>query len=150
MVVYYFYIQKGISAALLQQVSKEIKAQKQLFILDACQSAGALETIAAARGAAEEKAIAQLARSTGTQWLTASGSEQFASEFSQLGHGSFTYCLLEAFKGAADQGDKKLTVKELDAYLQTKVPEVTQKYKGTPQYPASYSYGNDFPIIIIK
>jgi WD40 repeat protein len=142
--------QKGISAALLQQVSKEIKAQKQLFILDACQSAGALETIAAARGAAEEKAIAQLARSTGTQWLTASGSEQFASEFSQLGHGSFTYCLLEAFKGAADQGDKKLTVKELDAYLQTKVPEVTQKYKGTPQYPASYSYGNDFPIIIIK
>ncbi|MFM2363502.1 MAG: hypothetical protein RLZZ316_2404 [Bacteroidota bacterium] len=142
--------QKGISAVLLQQLSKEIKAQKQLFILDACQSAGALETLAAARGAAEEKAIAQLARSTGTQWLTASGSEQFASEFSQLGHGSFTYCLLEAFKGAADQGDKKLTVKELDAYLQTKVPEVTQKYKGTPQYPASYSYGNDFPIIIIK
>ncbi|MEN9571561.1 MAG: hypothetical protein RL172_2792 [Bacteroidota bacterium] len=143
-------LQKGFSAAALQQMSKDIKAQKQLFILDACQSAGALTTIAAARGAAEEKAIAQLARSTGTQWLTASGSEQFASEFAQLGHGSFTYCLLQAFKGDADQGDKKLTVKELDAYLQAKVPEVTQQYKGTPQYPASYSYGNDFPIIIIK
>ncbi|MBL0359269.1 MAG: caspase family protein [Chitinophagaceae bacterium] len=142
--------QKGFSAAALQQMSKDIKAQKQLFILDACQSAGALEVVAAARGAAEEKAIAQLARSTGTQWLTASGSEQFASEFSQLGHGSFTWCLLEAFKGDADQGDKKLTVKELDAYLQNKVPEITQKFKGTPQYPASYSYGNDFPIIIIK
>jgi len=142
--------QKGFSAAALQQLSKDIKAQKQLFILDACQSAGALETVAAARGAAEEKAIAQLARSTGTQWLTASGSEQFASEFAQLGHGAFTWCLLQAFKGEADQGDKKLTVKELDAYLQTKVPEVTQQYKGTPQYPASYSYGNDFPIIIIK
>jgi hypothetical protein len=142
--------QKGFSAAALQQMSKDIKAQKQLFILDACQSAGALEVVASSRGAAEEKAIAQLARSTGTQWLTASGSEQFASEFSQLGHGSFTYCLLEAFKGEADQGDKKLTVKELDAYLQNKVPEITQKYKGTPQYPASYSYGNDFPIIIIK
>ncbi len=142
--------QKGFSAAALQQMSKEIKAQKQLFILDACQSAGALEAVAGSRGAAEEKAIAQLARSTGTQWLTASGSEQFASEFSQLGHGSFTYCLLEAFKGDANPGDKKLTVKQLDAYLQTKVPEITQKYKGTPQYPASYSYGNDFPIIIIK
>jgi len=142
--------QKGFSAAALQQMSKDIKAQKQLFILDACQSAGALEVVTGIRGAAEEKAIAQLARSTGTQWLTASGSEQFASEFSQLGHGSFTYCLLEAFKGEADQGDKKLTVKELDAYLQNKVPEITQKYKGTPQYPASYSYGNDFPIIIIK
>ncbi|MGB4935721.1 MAG: caspase family protein [Ferruginibacter sp.] len=142
--------QKGFSAAALQQMSKDIKAQKQLFILDACQSAGALEAVAGARGAAEEKAIAQLARSTGTQWLTASGSEQYASEFSQLGHGSFTYCLLEGFKGEADQGDKKLTVKELDAYLQNKVPEITQKYKGTPQYPSSYSYGNDFPIIIIK
>ena len=142
--------QKGFSADALKEMSKDIKAQKQLFILDACQSAGALETIASARGAAEEKAIAQLARSTGTQWLTASGSEQFASEFSQLGHGSFTYCLLEAFKGDTNPADKRLTVKQLDAYLQTKVPEITQKYKGTPQYPASYSYGNDFPIIIIK
>ena len=142
--------QKGFSAVELQQMSKDIKAQKQLFILDACQSAGALNTIVSARGAAEEKAIAQLARSTGTYWLTASSSEQFASEFAQLGHGSFTYCLLQAFKGDANLGDNKLTVKILDAYLQTKVPEITQKYKGTVQYPVSYSYGNDFPITIIK
>ena len=143
--------QKGISAADMQQFSKNIKAQKQLFILDACQSAGAIDQIVAARGAAEEKAIAQLARSTGTHWLTASGSEQYASEFKQLGHGTFTYVLLEALSGKADiGGDKKVTVKELDAYLQEKVPEITAKYKGTPQYPSSYSYGNDFPIIIVN
>jgi uncharacterized caspase-like protein len=142
--------QKGLSAASLQQFSKDIKAQKQLYILDACQSAGALDNIVALRGGAEEKAIAQLARSTGTHWLTASGSSQFASEFSQLGHGAFTYCLLEALKGGADNGDKKISIKELDTYLQLKVPEVTQKYKGTAQYPASYGYGNDFPIIIFK
>jgi hypothetical protein len=142
--------QKGFSAVELQQMSKDIKAQKQLFILDACQSAGALNSVVSARGAAEEKAISQLARATGTYWLTASSSEQFASEFSQLGHGSFTYCLLQAFKGDANPGDKKLTVKILDAYLQTKVPEITQKYKGTVQYPVSYSYGNDFPIIMVK
>jgi len=142
--------QKGLSAASLQQFSKDIKAQKQLYILDACQSAGALDNIVAFRGAAEEKAIAQLARSTGTHWLTASGSSQFATEFSQLGHGAFTYCLLEALKGGADNGDKKISIKELDTYLQLKVPEVTEKYKGTAQYPASYGYGNDFPIIIIK
>ena len=98
-----------------------------------------------------EKAIAQLARATGTHWLTASGSEQFASEFAQLGHGAFTYVLLEALKGGADKGgDKRITVKELDAYLQEQVPEVTAKHKGTPQYPASYGYGNDFPIFILK
>ncbi|CAL1520894.1 caspase family protein [Chitinophaga sp. MM2321] len=140
----------GFSASLLQQYSKEIKAQKQLFILDACQSAGALENVIGARGALEEKAIAQLARSTGTHWLTASGSEQFASEFGQLGHGAFTWCILQALKGEADNGDKKLTIKELDAYLQHKVPDVTEKHRGSPQYPASYSYGNDFPFFIVK
>lgn len=142
--------QKGLSANELQQYSKDIKAQKQLFILDACQSAGALEQVVAARGAAEEKAIAQLARSTGTYWLTASGSTQFASEFTQLGHGSFTYILLEALRGKADTGDKKITVKEVDTYLQEQVPILTAKYKGTPQYPASYGYGNDFPVGIVK
>ena len=142
--------QKGLSANQLQQFSKDIKAQKQLFILDACQSAAALEHVVAARGAPEEKAIAQLARATGTYWLTASGSEQFASEFTQLGHGAFTYVLLEAISGKADTGDKKITVKEIDSYLQEQVPEVTAKYKGTPQYPASYGYGNDFPIGLVK
>ena len=143
--------QKGLSANQLQQFSKDIKAQKQLFILDACQSAGALDQIVAARGAAEEKAIAQLARATGTHWLTASGSEQFASEFAQLGHGTFTYVLLEALSGKADTGgDKKITVKELDAYLQEQVPEITAKYRGTPQYPSSYGFGNDFPIGVVK
>jgi WD40 repeat protein len=142
--------EKGLSAAVLQQYSKDIRAQKQLYILDACQSAGALDNIVALRGAAEEKAIAQLARSTGTHWLTASGSSQFASEFTQLGHGAFTYCLLEAFKGGADNGDRKITVKEMDAYLQNKVPEVTQKYRGAVQYPSSYGYGNDFPLIMVR
>ena len=142
--------QKGLSSSLMQQYSKEIKAQKQLFILDACQSAGALDQVAM-RGAAEEKAIAQLARATGTHWLTASGSEQFASEFKQLGHGTFTYVLLEALNGKADKGnDRKITVKEIDAYLQEMVPEVATKYRGTPQYPASYGFGNDFPIGIVK
>jgi WD40 repeat protein len=142
--------QQGLGAAFLQQYSKEIKAQKQLFLLDACQSAGALQQTATARGAAEERAIAQLARATGTHWITASGSEQFASEFAQLGHGTFTYALLEAMKGKADNGDKRITVKEIDAYLQAVVPELTAKYKGTPQYPASFGFGNDFPVGVVR
>lgn len=136
---------KAISSQQLLELSKNIPAQKQLFILDACQSAGALQTIAM-RGAAEEKAIAQLARSTGTHWLTASGSEQFATEFSELGHGAFTYTLLKGLDGAADTGDANISVNELKAFLESEVPEVTAKYKGTPQYPSSYGYGNDFPV----
>ncbi len=141
--------QKGIPAAELQDFSKNIRAQKQLFILDACQSAGALEAVAS-RGVAEEKAIAQLARSTGTHWLTASGSEQYAEEFSQLGHGVFTYALLQGLQGGADSGDHQITVNKLKAYLETAVPELTQKYKGAVQYPASYGFGNDFPVEVVK
>lgn len=139
---------QALSSTELQELSRQIPAQKQLFILDACQSAGALEGVAA-RGAAEQKAIAQLARSSGTHWLTATGSEQFASEFEQLGHGAFTYVLLQGLDGRADSGDGRVSVKELSAYLETEVPEVTQKHKGTPQFPSSYSFGQDFPIGLI-
>ncbi|UZR97745.1 beta-propeller domain-containing protein [Chondrinema litorale] len=142
---------KGISAEELEAFSLNLKAQKQLFIFDACQS-GAMAEMLAMRGAAEEKAIAQLARSTGTYWLAATGSDQFATEFATLGHGLFTYAVLEGLKGAADgaSADKKITVKELSAYLDEKVPELSEKYKGSLQFPTIYGYGNDFPITIIK
>jgi WD40 repeat protein len=142
--------EKGISATSLKQYAQEINAQKQVFILDACQSAGALETVAV-RGAAEEKAIAQLARSTGTFWITATGSNQFATEFEKLGHGIFTYALLEGINGAGDaNADKKLTVRELSTFIENKVPELSEKYKGSAQFPSAYSFGNDFPIVTYK
>ncbi|MCB1105222.1 MAG: caspase family protein [Opitutaceae bacterium] len=139
---------RGLSSARLQALSQTIPAQKQLFVLDACQSAGALAGLSQ-RGAAEEKAIAQLARSTGTHWLTASGSQQFATEFSELGHGAFTYTLLQALAGRADTGDGRVTVNELKAYLETTVPELTAKFKGSIQYPASYGFGQDFPVALV-
>jgi WD40 repeat protein len=140
--------EKGISAEEIKTYATRINAQKQIFILDACQSAGALETVAT-RGAVEEKAIAQMARSTGTFWITASGTEQFATEFEKLGHGVFTYALLEGVKGSADaNGDHKLTIRELSTYIENKVPELSEQFKGLSQFPSAYSFGNDFPIVV--
>ncbi|HRH48695.1 MAG TPA: caspase family protein [Panacibacter sp.] len=139
---------KGIAAKLLQQYAIDIPAQKQLFILDACQSAGAFETMLSADGN-QQKSIAVVARSTGTHWIAASGAQQFANEFSSLGHGAFTYVLLEALKGAASN-NKMITVNNLKNYLQQTVPELMRKYHGAAQYPASYGLGNDFPVEIIK
>ena len=144
----------AISASELQAFSKDLKAQKQLFIFDACQSGGLVEELAsheASRGALEERAIAQLARSTGTYWIAASGSQQFASEFSTLGHGLFTYTILQGLEGGADgNNDHKITVEELSAYVKNKLPEFSEKYKGEVQYPNSFGYGMDFPIFILK
>ncbi len=140
--------QKGIPSGLLQQYAIDIQAQKQLFILDACQSAGAFEAMLSNNGD-QQKSIAVVARSTGTHWMAASGAQQYANEFSQLGHGAFTYVLLEALKGSA-ASDKMITVNGLKSYLQQGVPELMKKYSGTLQYPASYGFGNDFPVEIIK
>jgi hypothetical protein len=139
---------QGLAAKALQAYSKSIAAQKQVFLLDACQSSTAIADLVASRSFATEKAIAQLARSTGTHWLCATGSEQLASEFAQLGHGSFTYCLLNAINGSDTDG--KLTINEIKAKLEVAVPEITAKYKGTAQYPSSYGKGQDFPLFITK
>jgi len=139
---------KAIPAKLLQQYAIDIAARKQLFILDACQSAGAFNEMLQADGD-QQKSIAVVSRSTGTHWMAASGAQQYANEFSQLGHGAFTYVLLEALKGSA-AADKMITVNGLKNYLQQGVPELMKKYSGTLQYPASYGFGNDFPVEIVK
>ncbi|MEQ6122532.1 caspase family protein [Reichenbachiella sp. MALMAid0571] len=145
------YREKGISAEELKQYCSKIAAQKQVVILDACQSGGAVETFAK-RGVASEKAMLQLARSAGTVLLASTGSEQYATEFSELGHGVFTYALIEGMAGKADgsNDDKKVTIKELESYLNDRIPELTELHKGTVQYPMSWSRGQDFPMVIVK
>lgn len=142
---------KGISSAELQELTRKIKAQKQLIIFDACQSGEAVELLAT-RGSAEQKAIVQLARSAGVAILAASGSEQLATEVAELGHGIFTYALVEALNGKSEHTSevRKVTVNQIRTYLEDRVPELTQKYRGKPQYPTGYCKGQDFPISIAK
>jgi len=139
----------AIEASRLQEKLKQIAALKQLVIIDACQSGGSVELLAS-RGAAEEKALAQLSRSTGIHVLAAAGSEQFAVEFEELGHGLFTYVLLEGLKGGADGAPKdgKVTIFELKSYIDDQVPELSKKYKNQMQFPYTFSRGQDFPISI--
>jgi WD40 repeat protein len=141
-------VQKGIAAKALQQYAIDIQAQKQLFILDACQSAGAFEAMLSNDGN-QQKSIAVVARSTGTHWMAASGSQQFANEFSQLGHGAFTYVLLQALQGAGAI-NKLVTVNGLKNFLQLNVPALMKKYHGIEQHPSSYGYGIDFPVGVVK
>jgi uncharacterized caspase-like protein len=141
----------AIEASIVQQKLNEIKALKQLVVMDACQSGSSVETLAM-RGAVEEKALAQLSRSAGIHILASSGSDQLSAEFASLKHGVFTYLILEALNGQADglPADGKITIYELKAFLDDQVPELTRKLKGKPQYPHTFSRGQDFPIILNK
>ncbi|MBS1491786.1 MAG: hypothetical protein JSS93_14790 [Bacteroidetes bacterium] len=53
-------------------------------------------------------------------------------------------------KGKAANNENRITVKGLSAYVEERVPELSEKYKGTAQYPSGYSFGNDFPIVVVK
>ena len=141
--------EKGISAAQLRDISQRIEARKQLLILDACEAGGMVDTFAI-RGAAEEKAMAQLARSAGIVVLAATGAEQLARESKDLEHGLFTHVLLQGVEGGADgsPSDGKITVFELGSYVDDQLPEINKQYSGQPQYPAVYMRGQDFPVAV--
>jgi len=142
---------KGFSADELLNISKEIVAQKQIYVLDACQSGGALNALAV-RGVAQEKSMAQLARSSGTFILTASQDFEYANEASSLKHGLFTYAILEILNGTASDvaKDETISIYQLKSYVESRVPELSKLHNGSPQFPTGYSFGNDFPIGVVK
>lgn len=139
---------KGISGNELREYLTQIRSTKQIVLMDACHSGGALKGMNVRAVAGDEKAIVQLARSSGVVWIASSGTKQFATEFDILKHGVFTYALLEALDGKADNGDGKITVNEIKFYMEDRVPELTKQYGGQAQYPTGYIHGNDFPISV--
>ena len=142
------YVQtKGISSAELSSAMKNIRAQKILLLVDACKSGAVL---VAFRGFEDRKALSQLSRSTGTHVVAASTKDQFAAEVKDLGHGVFTYTLLEGLKGKAAGGSDTVTVRKLMGYIEEQLPEITKKYKQEAQFPVVDSRGMDFPLVIVK
>ncbi len=138
---------KGISSDELSGYIKNIKAQKILVLIDACKSGAVL---VAFRGFEDRKALSQLSRSTGVHVIAASTKDQFAAEVKDLGHGVFTYTLLEGLKGKASGGTETVTVRKLMGYVEEQLPEITKRYKQEAQYPVVDSKGMDFPLVLIK
>jgi hypothetical protein len=133
----------GISNAVIIDVIKRCKAQKVFVMIDACKSGKLIPTM---RGLDDRRALVQLARSTGTYIVSASTDQQYAAEVRELGHGIFTYTLLEGLQGKG--GDKKVTVEGLIHYVKNRLPDLTEKYRGTSQYPVSWGSGMDFPLVL--
>jgi WD40 repeat protein len=133
----------GISNGAISEAIKQCKAQKVFVMIDACKSG---KLILAMRSTEARKALVQLARSTGTYIVSASTDQQYAAEIKALGHGVFTYTLLEGLKGKG--GEKKVTVEGLIHYVKEKLPELTEKHRGQAQYPVSWGSGMDFPLVL--
>ncbi|MFO7574250.1 MAG: caspase family protein [Bacteroidales bacterium] len=142
-------LKNALHVAELQEKFKQLPALKQVVFIDACHSGGSVEYLAM-RGSAEEKALAQLSRSSGIHVIASSERAQQSAEIHSLNHGLFTYVLLEALRGKADgaPADKKITVYELKSYVDDQVPELSYRLIRHRQFPSTFSIGHDFPLIM--
>lgn len=137
--------EKGMSSSELAKIIMDVPALKKVIFIDACKSGGLL--LAFSRGLEDRRAIAQLARSTGTHVVAASTDEQHASEVSRLGHGVFTYTLLQGLKGDAQNQDNIVTIRGLMTYIESELPAISEQYRQKPQFPVIDSRGQDFPLV---
>ena len=75
-----------------------------------------------------------------------------AAVLAEFGHGAFTYAVLEGLEGGADAapGDGIVSIYELLAYIDRRIPEVSRQYKAKPQYPVVDSRGMNFPLVAVR
>jgi Caspase domain/WD domain, G-beta repeat/PQQ-like domain len=138
-------IEKGLSSRELKREIEAISANRVFLIIDACHSGTAISPIMKFRGM---KSLRMLAKTTGVHILAATDRNQFSVEVHKLGHGVFTYSLLNALKGLADQAprDQIISVRETMQYVEDQVPVLSKRYANYTQYPTAHSRGIDFDL----
>ena len=120
-------VDQGISQSALMDAIHRIRARKVVVLLDTCKS-GAVAHGFGTRGLAEKRALAVLAKASGVYLIAASTAQQAAVEDSDLGHGVFTWSLVEGLKGGADlDGDRAVSIRELVTYVESEVARISPR-----------------------
>lgn len=123
-----------------------IRAARIVLVLDTCFSGAAaggrtvFDDAARTRGVLTDKFLLELAENgKGTVLLMASGVNELAFEPPELGHGVFTYFLLEGLRGKADDhpfgnADGMISVDEAYLYSSRKVREKTRNHQNPQKF----------------
>jgi hypothetical protein len=119
----------------IQRVFGRIAAERVVFFLDTCYSGSAGgRTFAGQRVRAtglNDQFLERLTRSKGRVIISASGPNEVSLELPELGHGVFTYYLLEGLRGKGDRnGDGVVTVSELYEYMGEEVQRKAREAGG--------------------
>jgi len=116
-------------------IFNRIRSERLIFIVDACYSGasgGRTIGVANLRANLSESYLDRLSSGKGKIIITASGANEVSAEKDNLGHGVFTYYLLEGLRGKADvDRDGLITVDEAYRYVSKIVPQET----GQEQHP---------------
>ena len=103
----------GIAFTTLKKMLEDSPAKRRILLLDACHSGAgrSIDTLG-------EDAFKRLAQeSEGTVVLSSCGPNELSHEMAELGHGAFTYFLLDGLTGKADtNGDGLVGASELSTF----------------------------------
>jgi hypothetical protein len=122
----------ALSMEELSRILQRLRSERVVLLIDSCFSGAAggrtpYEPNASSRGVITEEFLSRIASAgTGRVILTASGSREVAQESERMGHGIFTYFLLEGLRGAADlDRDGRIDVDEIYRFVSQKVSAAT-------------------------
>jgi uncharacterized caspase-like protein len=123
----------------LQTIFGRIESERVIAFLDACYSGAAggrtfmSKSVRAA--SVDDQFLERLTRSKGRAIVTASRPNEVSVELADLGHGIFSYYLVEGLKGAADLNrDGIVSLQELYEYLEQQVSQKSRA-AGANQHP---------------
>lgn len=121
-----------------------IDSRHVLVFFDGCYSGGLSRSLpGTARATGEEEDPFQDLALEGRLIFSAAGESQEAYESPELGHGIFTYYVIEGLRGNGDQnGDGRVTAWELFEYLSATVPPRALQERGKVQEPQLIGEGD--------
>lgn len=142
-------VAQGVSQSALQDMIKAVPARRVIMLLDTCKS-GKLTDAFGSRGFKIKKSLTLFSQTTGTYMVAASTAQQLALEDTKLGHGVFTYAVLEGVKGGADyDADGQVSIRELILYLDSEVTRISREKFNREQYPVAFGTGRNFPLVSV-
>jgi uncharacterized caspase-like protein len=122
----------------LQTIFGRIEAERVVAFLDTCYSGAAGgRTFSSKKTRAshvDDLFLERLARSKGRAIMTASRPAEVSIELSELGHGIFTYFLVQGLKAADMNRDGIVTLQELYEYVEQQVAQKSRAVGGN-QHP---------------
>lgn len=150
---------QGVPADELADAMAEIKALKQILIIDTCASGGVFELGRTLRDPmAFRTVIDRLGRRQGVFTIAAAAAGEEAQEIEQLGHGVLSYTLLAALRAVPSgplegktlhPGNPRGLADVLDwfGFASGHVPRLAQRYLGKPQYVQTSGQGKSFLVL---
>ncbi|MGE0745666.1 MAG: caspase family protein [Rhodospirillales bacterium] len=137
---------KGIPSRELRNRIFEVGADRVMLLIDSCKSGSGIRNF---DDFVDRRMLRDVGRSTGVAVVAATRKDQLAAEIRTLGHGAFTYVVLDGLRGGAAgarQAGGTVTAQAIVRFVENSLPLLTRRMINWAQYPATYTRGADFPI----